>query len=261
MDCVVAHPRSGTAFLAQLLCSGGEEVAAHEYLAQLSSDAVSVPTSYYQGQADDAAVTRLLDSYDGSAPSAVRIDSNWKLTWILGPFLRRFPDARVLHLVRDPRDTVASTWDLDYYGRLRERPEFAHDQVRNYWLSQMPAIQRPDWSSLGQFERNCAFWTETQRLLHAGLVNHRRLMRVRLEDLTSSATLAREVLAFFDVRAPSPARLEELLSSRVNHRREVKARVAAHRPPLGPFTEWPEALRARFVELCGAEAARLGYQL
>jgi len=61
MDFVVAHPRSGTTLLAELLNAGGPRIAEHEYLAKLSTMGVSLPTLFYEGRAERAAVSALLD--------------------------------------------------------------------------------------------------------------------------------------------------------------------------------------------------------
>ena len=131
MDFVVGHPRSGTNLMAQLLNAGGARHCRHEYLVQLSSMCVPLPTDYYAGRASREAILRLLDHYEHSPTPWVTVDANWKLTWILPVLLERYPGARVLHLTRDPGDNVRSCFNLDFYGTLHERPEFA---FRRFWL-------------------------------------------------------------------------------------------------------------------------------
>jgi hypothetical protein len=260
MDFVVAHPRSGTTLLAELFNAGGERIAEHEYLAKLSTMGVSLPTMFYEGRAERAAVASLLDHYQYSPTPGVRIDSNWKLTWILGPLLERYPQARVLHLVRDPAETVRSGYNLDYYGALRHTEEFAGDHQRNYWLGWMPRIARADWESLSPFARNCTFWVESQRLLREGLASHPRVLRARLEDLVADRLLLAQVFDFFEVPLPPAERLLPLLAQKVNDRREIKARVAAHRHDVLPARDaWPAEIERQYTSICGAEAAALGY--
>jgi hypothetical protein len=257
MDCVIGHPRSGTALMAQILNAAGQQHCRHEYLAALSSLCVPVPTRHYAGLVGDDAVHRLLDHYEDSPTPWVHIDSNWKLTWILPVFLERFPDGRVLHLTRDPRANVLACHNLDFYGQLHHTPEF---RARAFWLTWMPAVRRDDWDALSPFERNCAFWTETHRL---GLEVQGRsgYRRARLEDLHDLGVL-RDIFEFFDL--PRPGRLRLLRASRtgVNRKESIKRAVTARKADaLPPYDRWPAANRERLSQLCGETAATLGYVL
>jgi hypothetical protein len=262
MDCVASHPRSGSRLVGALLNAGGSEAAAHEYLAKLSSMGVSVPTLYYEGKVGLEAVLDLLEHYEHTPTPQVRIDSNWKLTWILEPFLQRYPQARVLHLVRDPAATVRSCHNLDYYGVLQAHPAFAEDHARNYWLRWLPRVRRDDWDALSPFERNCALWAESQRLLREGLARHARVLRVRLEDLLTDDAVVARIFEFFGLPQPAVKDVAGVLAARINERRGVKARVETNRGDMLPsFEEWPAPLRARFAALCGEQARALGYDI
>jgi hypothetical protein len=260
MDFVVGHPRSGTMLLAQLLNAGGDQVAAHEHLAELTSRAVSTPTEYYEGRADESAVGDLLDHYRYNWSPGIRIDSNWKLTWILPPLLRRYPEARVLHLVRDPRENVRSCYNLDYLGELQSRAEFREFERRNFWLEWMPRVRGLDWNAATPLERNCALWSETHRLALAALQAHPRSLRVRLEDLAHDDTVA-EVFALFGLPLPSRERLAAARLTPVNAKLDMKERVARHKPPLPPFAQWTPEDQAILRARCGDMARQLGYAI
>jgi hypothetical protein len=117
MDFVVGHPRSGTMLVSRLLEAGQTNVSGHEVLYRLHNDLVWIASEYDAGRVDRHAVERLLSRYrDSDCPPGLRIDCNWKLTWILPVLLKAFPEARVVHLVRDPVDNIASCLALDYYG-------------------------------------------------------------------------------------------------------------------------------------------------
>jgi hypothetical protein len=258
VNCVVGHPRSGTALLAQILNAGGRQHARHEYLATLSSMCVPIPTQYYDATASADAVRDLLRHYDHTPTPWISVDCNWKLTWILPVFLQEFPDARVLHLTRDPRRNVPACHDLDFYGSLRRLPEFRH---RDFWLRWMPEIQRDDWPELSALERNCAFWSETHRLAAKALSDHPHTASVRLEDLREDAVLKR-VFELFEL--PLPRRRDRRAASErpVNLREQVKREVLARkRDAVGQYEAWPPPQRRRLRELCGETAAELGYEL
>ena len=188
----------------------------------------------------------------------MRIDCNWKLTWILPVLLERFPDARVLHLLRDPRATVQSCCDLDYYGAVPVDAATDDEPTRrrNHWLRHMPRIRRDDWDSLSQYERNCAFWSETQRLALAAEGIGRRYLRVRVEDLAGDDGAAR-VLEHFDLEPPPVERLQALRAAgRINAKTHEKEQVRRR----GSATEVAVAAReAAFERLCGDLTRSLGY--
>jgi hypothetical protein len=246
VNCVIGHPRSGTKLLAHILNAAGTENCRHEYLVRLSSMCVPVPSEYYAGRASEEEVVRLLRHYEFTQWPWVRIDSNWKLTWILPVFLKQFPEARVLHLSRDPRTNVRSCHNLDFYGELHHRPEF---RKRRYWLCWMPEIRRPDWAQMSPFERNCAFWTETHRLAFEGLTGHPNRLHVRLEDLHRRRSRT-ELFDFFDIARPTRVAGARSARMRVNDRSKLKAMLSLQKADTLPeHAQWPDALRHRLAEL------------
>jgi hypothetical protein len=255
---VVGHPRSGTALVAQILNAGGASHCRHEYLVKLSSMCVTLPTDYYAGTASSEAVHRLLEHYEYSPTPWVTVDSNWKLAWILPVLLERYPESRVVHLTRHPSENVRSCYNLDFYGSSHERPAFAR---RGFWLSAMPHIRRPDWDELSQFERNCAFWAETHRLIGAALTPSVRSRKVRLEDLQADGVLC----DLFDfLKLPRPRWVHRRISARrsTNLKVAIKRRLEqAGAEQLGDPAAWPARYREQLRSICGERALELGYRL
>ena len=128
----------------------------------------------------------------------------------------------------------------------------------------MPIIKRPDWDSLGKFERNCAFWAETHRLAVTSLAarGSSNYLRVRIEDLTDADVLS-SIFAFFDLPVPQRDDLQRFLeSTSVNPKTEEKAEIDRQAiVQLKPSTEWDDLQRASFDRICGPDAVELGYPL
>src|SRR5262245_3382472 len=223
MNFVVGHPRSGTAYVAHLLNAGGRRVSEHEWLVKLSwGELKSLASRFYEGRCSAAKVQRLFKHYETTP--AVEIDCNWKLTWVLPVLLEAFPEARVLHLTRDPRTNVVATYNLDYYGTAVSRlsrsayrefrlklpadspPEdigLEYDSLQG-WYRSFPRLAVDGWESMSRLAKNAAFWWETHRLLLAALAGYPAKLRLKVEDLADTAAVER-LLEFFGVSVPEAA--------------------------------------------------------
>jgi sulfotransferase family protein len=264
---VIGHPRSGTEFLAHVL-NVEKILAFHEHLVGWRKETIRLATAFYEGLATREQIAACLDGYEQCArvhPVRVQVDCSWTLTWILPELIRRFPEARFVHLVRDPRQNVFSCWHLDYYGSLIDDPDFypAHYWPRcdlRYWYSALPRIRRDDWDQLTPFERNCVFWTETHKVILDQLAGSDRVLRLRLEDL--NVDKAAELFRFFGFGVPGTELLQSALQRRVNTKAYEKREFERLRGGALPlFDEADESMRVSLRRICGSTAAELGYVL
>jgi hypothetical protein len=255
MDFVIGMPRSGTARLAYILSEAGGLASRHEYLLGCTTAAImTVPTLYYAQQVGDDAAHALIRRY--RTLPAIAVDACWKLTWVLPSVLAEYPDASIVHLVRDPRTNVIACHNLDYYGSAIVTP----------WRYYLPRIHRDDWERLTPFERVCAFWTESHRLALAAAADRpRRYLRVRFEDLGCVDS----VEAVFDflgaARVPRP-RLQKVLATHVDTMFGMKDAMKAAKQrdthdTLPPFDDCPASVRRSLYDICGAMATTLGYSI
>jgi hypothetical protein len=283
MNFVIGHPRGGTHFVHHLLNTNGSVVAIHEHLHSLTGfDVLALARAYYERTADAAAVREMVRMY--RLRPQVPIDCNFLLAWILPVLLEEHRDAKILHLVRDPRPNIRSCFNYldcygDFFGKLETRARFIRWTVTSNkaWLYLvmreisrfMPAIRGvDDWASLDRFEKNCHFWAETHRLVleHAGS-RAGKYMCVRLEDLGSSPDAMRAVFDFLDQPPPPLDRLQRLTSSRINSHNDAlwsaitKIKQEAGSELLPDMNLWTEEMRQISTRICGDVARRLGYAL
>jgi hypothetical protein len=237
-------------FVSELLSSAAPGVAGHELLVELAPALIARATAWYEGRCSDEVVRELFPAY---RQATAAFDANWKLTWVLPLLLEAFPDARVVHLVRDPRPNVRSCVELDYYGALADDPRLPATELLREWLRTNPSIPRPDWDRLEALEKNCAFWDETHRLAEAALAHHPAALRVRVEELADDHAV-RRLVEFLGLPMPTPDALTRLRARRINPKDGEKRDVAALRPLV-----WSDAHDARVWSRCGARAARYGY--
>lgn len=260
MHFIVGHPRSGTQLLTDLLNAGATRVAAHEALVESSprQSLIGAATDYYEGRIGAGAVRDLLA--DVPVPAMVKIDASWKNTWILPVLLELYPEARVLHLARDPRRNVIAARNLGYYGRIEFHPEYP---IYHRWLQGMPAIRRPDWEFLSSFERNCAFWVESHRLvLEMRAILAERYALIRIEDIHDHAVVA-ELFEFFELELPPAESIQRVLAGSSNPQARIKAYVeTAQRETLLPeFEKCPPQIQESLLRICSPMADQLGYRL
>lgn len=260
MHFVVGHPRSGTQLLTDLLNAGGVRTAVHEGLVESSPGQalIGAATDYYEGRLGAAAVKALLA--DSALPAAISIDASWKNTWILPVLLELHPGARVLHLARDPRRNVIACHNMGYYSPIGFNADYP---IYSHWLQGMPSVSRADWDSLSVFERNCAFWVESHRLVlerRAALAE--RYALIRMEELRSPDVIA-GLYAFFRIAAPPADAIERVLARVSNPQARVKAYVESeHRDmQLPAFERCPTQLQDTLQGICAPMAAGLGYRL
>ena len=293
---VVGHLRSGTAFMASMLNACPEANAEWEGLFRLTCYEIDpASTAYYEGRCSSQEVRDLIQFYRLSK-RPIGVDSFFRLPWILPPLLEEYPEAKFVHIVRNPKDCVKAAYnDTDCYGDALLAPQgkraFLRWCVENdptglpgqsgsalrggpatfHAITQRrlchPRVKRPDWESLSRFEKTCAYWTEAQRLCIASLATRKgQYLRVRLEDL-ATVEHARTVFEFLDLEVPPTDKLAARLAQKVNTAavsdpywiavRGIKEESGAELIPA--YAEWSDAYKEGFERICGATARECGY--
>jgi hypothetical protein len=209
---IVSSGRSGTAMLHKALSAVPGVEMHHEYAVQIAQP---LAVKRYLGAVDATETRRALDESFGAAIRQARGshwgDSSNKLSWLIPDLAALFPDARFVHLVRDGRKVASSYFhklgDETYDDRSNAALQAWHDGVgplpppeKPYWW---PVPRRGDadaqaFRRFDQFQRICWHWAEINRVALAELaaLPQDRTLFARLEDLTASPSLVRELYAF-----------------------------------------------------------------
>jgi tetratricopeptide (TPR) repeat protein len=129
---VVGMPRSGTSLVEQILASHAEVFGADELddVRYLAEDDERFSGGYPDGfrSPEDAAMREAADAYlrrvRSLAPEATRVVDKMPINFVyLGAIRLWFPNAKVLHCIRDARDTCTSVYRQNFHGHL----PFAYD--------------------------------------------------------------------------------------------------------------------------------------
>jgi hypothetical protein len=125
---IVGMPRSGTSLLEQILCSHPQVVGAGESLAlgrlvERLGDITGTDSVFPEAvlHLDATTLATLADEYlaelTTGAPAALRVTDKMPHNFAyIGLIRLMFPDARIIHCVRDPVDTCLSCYFQDFSG-------------------------------------------------------------------------------------------------------------------------------------------------
>ena len=242
-------PRSGTTLCEQILAAhghahgAGERIALGRLFDQLGGaetpEGVARVAALPQDALDAAAVTYLAELH-ALAPDKARIvdkmPGNYRFAWLIALL---FPDARIIHCTRDPRDIGLSIFTFRFHGEHG----YAHDLGDLGW-------------SIARQERLMAHWKTT-------LPNP--VLTVRLDDWVRDVdgTLAR-VLAYLDLPPdPNCVRFYEMNSqvrtvSRAQVRQPINAsglgRWRAYADELAPLIRALDEAGSSALAAAGARA-------
>jgi hypothetical protein len=192
---VLGTGRCGTQSLAHLINACEGCVLEHEREPHLLAEAIE----YIEGRMPHRQMVDLLHATRGlwTFPAGRVVgESNQRLSLVLPALTDAFPDARMIWMLRDGRDTVASLHQRLCYHR--NEAALRHPDVRP-WACHRPSAARlgllpeAEWRQMDAFARCCWYWTyvnETIEMMAPSLES--ALLVVRLEEL--------------DVRVPDIAR-------------------------------------------------------
>lgn len=245
---VVSTGRSGSQTVATVLSQSPDLLCLHEPHPQLVAE--SAQYRYGRLRHGDA-VALLRRSRPAQLDGRRYGETNNRLALLLPPLLEAFPDAQVVHLLRDGRDYAASELQRGAYRRDVPRLPWRRSKWDRWRLAgdAAGAVTSATWAGWSPFERICWQWGHVNRLVAddlAGLGPDRTRV-LRIEDLPAEAA---ELCAWLGV-ATVP-----FVVARANARRAVVGDGHTRRHPnavarVTGWEGWTAPERETFVRHCG----------
>lgn len=232
---VASTGRSGSTTVARTLSQHPDVTCLHEPRTQL----IRLSAEWAHRLRSRDAIRADLDAIYGASvcPGPVFGESDQNVSVLLDPLLDRYPEARVVWLIRDGRAFVTSAHRKGWYA---DGPP--PDGRRHVWdayrlRGDLCGDVAPDvWAAMTPFEKNCWYWSYLNRTIEASVsrLGEDRWRRVHLEDL------AGDVPGLFDLLGVE--------------RRPVT--VERHNAGRGAAPSWAEAEAEAFERWCGTEMDR-----
>ena len=230
---VIGLPRSGTTWLARLIadCNPDWLICHEAYHADFALDVVT-PFRPWEAEAYmlkrvESMKDRIEGWPDKKGPLAGYGEITPRVRYFSAEFVRFYPDATFIHLVRDPRRAVPSMMNFGYYaGHGRKHRTVAPDANK---------------------------WSQVERASWAWAYGHHRIRQkiktfARFEDLLGSWTAIETLCSVLGVECP-----ESIWRDRVG------MKVNPSTPQTPAWEDWTPKWRKQFAGMCRVEAAHYGY--
>jgi hypothetical protein len=235
---VVGTGRCGTASVAALLSALPGANVVHEASPRLLRE---VQASLRGARPRHELVDLLRRTRDPAVIGGSRLsgEANQRLSFLLPALLEAFPSARIVWLLRDGRDAVASMQHRLWYHprevalRSRGARPWATYRIQG---DETGDLSSATWARLDRFARCCSHWSYANRLIARETARlSAPVLPVRIECLRESLPA---LWSFLDLRAPLPVSLPRANAA------------SGGRPPA--WRLWSRRERATFASLCGA---------
>ncbi len=265
---IVSTGRTGTQFLADLIEANLTSVHA---LHEPAPDMWDTAMGYIRGEvtAEDVRDAFLRGRHlyirrMRARGQRIYMESNNNLSFVLSILREMFPSARFVHVTRDLRTLVRSSyskkvWSIeagpgDGKNALFLTPQDARRRFNAKDCPQDPYAE--SWDALSRFEQICWLLQKKDSLIWDALEDHAATLRLRFEDIFNRESGYAEIcrmLSFIGV--------DEVLPEDVYREWLARPRNATEEYILPKWPEWtPEQVQA-FVKIAGPHQQRCGYDL
>lgn len=250
--------RSGTKFFANMLNYNEEVMCFHE---PYREDYVNLPLSYYSKDLkvlNANLIARFKDveskikqkdncKYYGEVNSLLRYNTSW---------LRENLNAKIAHVVRDPKKVVPSIYSRNVYKEGSSHLEIVPNNADLY---------ADQWLEMSRFEKICWYWTHTNNML---LESVDRCFK--FEDLISNYTEFQELVDYLEIPMISESVWKTEVLKPKNTSKKAIFRTKAKSilqlkdsnvEQIGYYKDWSMEMKASFKSICGETANKMGYDI
>lgn len=251
MSCffILSTGRTGTKTVAELLDAASEATVHHEphpYLSALSKLAYDTEYNQMGNLIETFMASREVLLRNAAASSLVYGETGPYVTFLAPVIAQALPNAKFIHLVRDPISVVRSGLNRNWYQGSR------YDARRIVPRQGDPAARL--WKEWSPLEKVVWLWAETNTFVRDFFesLDASRRMCLKAEHIFSrEGDSISGMFRFLGLTQPSARAVSGILAQRLNRQRG----------PMQPLESWLPDWRTRFLELAGDEMSRLGYEL
>ena len=248
---VLSTGRTGTETIAALFTLAKNVISLHEP----SPSLYEMSRLAYEYSGDAAALKLLSVSFQSLRGELLNtslsyglgyVESSPQVTFLAPAILERYPMARFIHLVRDPRDVVRSGMRRKWYDG------HPSDGSRIVPVHNPRDVQK--WNEYSPFQKNLWLWTETNRwiLEFTSRLPRGTVLRVRSEDVfCGNEEAMRELFHFIGSSLPPKQKISRLLNKKLN------AQTSGQFPAS---KLWSDEQKKDLLRIAGDTALDLGYQ-
>lgn len=189
------------------------------------------------------------------------VEANNNIAYLLPQVQHCWPHARIIHLVRDGRDFVRSSYSKKVVSKHSNdlTALFMTDDDKRRRLQ---ACDLPDdpyckaWPTMSRFERICWYWAMKDAQIMEALADREKTLTIKFErlfDPDTGTACVLEMLEFLDLSD----RLRVKASDIANH---MQRRVNKTDEYLLPASDqWTDEQKTQFDRIAGAHMRRMGY--
>lgn len=175
------------------------------------------------------------------------VETSPQVTFLAPIILDAIPEARFIHLARDPRSVIRSGMRRRWFdGHSNDASRITPTSATQY---------EQKWNQFNSFQKNAWLWNETNRwiLQFASTLPNGKVLKIRSEDVFSGDQQTLQSLyGFIGSAVPAASRIQRLLKKKMNAQKS------------GDFPSWDQWSKEQIQEMrnIAAETAeKLGYDI